>query len=505
MLWDDPFLYRALRPGRGRGLGRRLLLALAGPALLSLPAQLDKLQLGSFHRQDSLLLGVLLYVTYLCVRSIGGSVGRVSQERERGSWEVLLSVGMSRGQIGRGLWLASTAPVLLEVLLTFPFVYGEFPHPWWCLAVFLSLGAFYCGLGLFASLRFPSSLRSAQFAYGWLGLSGGASFFAWLFTQIGGSRPEWREWLLLGNPWALAIGLGEDTVGLVDQLGVVAYALGAVVLAAAIRGLVGSGWQAQAGLPGRVDSPCRAGQSNPLLYRHRPAGWARQWALGALYLGLVLAPWMAGSESASRDEESRAVLSLLGHLAFWLVRVVQSSCHLLCREREQGTLDALLTTRLKASEMLLGFTRQAVTPLCRQALWLSPVLLFPLGGRWGDWLLLVVCTQVYLWAWGSLAMAVSLVSRSTVRAFQTIYLALAFMTVGTLVLDVLVLDSILHWNRPVLSLADPVLTAICLALNQRGTAGPEEIAHCRWISLVFHALLGLASSHLLLTRLGRRR
>jgi hypothetical protein len=494
MLSNNPFLYRAFRPGRG-GRWRQLLLALTGPAILLLPTQLATLFSHRFNCESSIRLSLFAYVAYLCIRSIGGSVGKISQERERGSWDVLLSVGMSRGQIGWGLWLSSLLPVCLEVTLTLPWLLTHLTHWAALLALLLGLGVFYSSLALYASLRFATSLRAAQVAYGWLGLCGGGSFLVWLFGQIGDVPSSARDLLLVGNPWAL-VAQFSDRPGMIDWIGLAAHWVGGLLLGLALQRQL---FAAVASVRGPRGAARRVEQSNPLLYRNQfQPGWRRLLSTSLLYAVLVLAPCLS-SHKITYQQESLLVFCLLGHLGFWLLRSVQSSSHMLCREREQGTLEALLTTRLGHAELLRGIWAQTVAPISRQALWLSPLLLVPLQFRWGDWLLLNLLTQIFCWAWGAAALAFSMGASSTVRAFQGVYLSLAFLTIGTLVLDISLIGPLLHYNKPLLSLANPLLSFLLIGLNSEGD--PGLLRYCWVIALGFHLGLMLLSQAYLRRRL----
>ena len=463
------------------------MLALTGPLILWLPTQLATFFNERFNSDSSVRLSLFAYVAYLCIRSIGGSVSKISQERERGSWDLLLSAGMTRSRIGWGLWLACVLPCCLEVALTLPWLLGNVTHwlPIFCL--FLGLALFYTSLGLYCSMRFSTSLRAAQISYGWLALCGGGSFFVWLFGQIGHVPSPMRDLLLVGNPWAL-VGNLTDRPGDMDWLGLAAHWVGGFGLGLALqRQLLRQ--------PGRAlwrSSQRRQTQENPLLYRNQfESGWRWQLGMAVAYAAIVLGPWLSldfTKDGHGHLEESSLVFCLMGHLCFWLLRAVQSSSHVLCREREQGTLEALLTTPLSGSELLRGIWTQTVAPASRQALWLAPLLLVPMQFRWGDWFLLTLLTQVFIWGWGAAALAFSLGARSTVRAFQGVYLSLAFVTIGTLVLDISLIGPLSHYNKPILSLINPLLSVLLLGLN--GNDEPGLLGYCWVFGLLFH--LGLA-------------
>ncbi|MFN8611601.1 MAG: hypothetical protein U0931_28915 [Vulcanimicrobiota bacterium] len=490
MLSADPFLYRTLRPGRQ--LYRQLLMALMGPVLLELPRQLSQLMAGRLG-SDAQSLGLLAFVTFLCIRSIAGSVGSIAQEKERGSWEVLLASGFRPHSIIFGLWRACLLPRLVEVCLCLPWLWLRTDHPLALFAFLLGLAGFYTSLGLFASLRCTSGLKAMQMAYGWLGLTGVGSFMLWLVGQIDSSfKATWSTKVLMINPWAgvleLEDGFTRGAAGL--------HWILVLLLLLALRRQRLEGARPQVGRGTR-----RCGHENPLRYRNQFHAPGAQWGLALLYCVLVLAPWYGWSGG---DGDSRAALSILGHLGFWLVRSTFACCHCFCREREQGSLDALLTTRLKPAEILSGLLAQTLARLSWQALLLSPLLALLLShGDLARWLMLTLVTQVAIWGWGFAAVAASLYFSSTLKAFQATYLGLAFITVGTLTLDVSLLDPLLHLNRPLLCMVNPVLAAIYLAFDQSSRANDAWWPWCLAATLGFHLALIWLGRRFSLRRLGQ--
>lgn len=485
---SDPFLYRSLRPGRQ--LYRQLLVALTGPLLLELPRQLSYLMRGHLETEAD-RLGLLAFVTFLCIRSIAGSVGAIAQERERGSWEVLLCSGYRPREIIFGIWRACLLPRLFEVCLILPWLFWRDEHPLAQFSLMLGLAGFYTSLGLFASLRCTSGLKAMQLAYGWLGLSGVGSFMLWVAEQVGsGSKADWVTQLLMLNPWAATLNLESHFT-----LGGAAVHWGLCLLLMLTMSRQATATPSmQAARRGR-----RARNENPLRYRNQFHAPAAQWALSALYCLLVLLPWWGWRGQG--NEESQRVLVMVGHLGFWLVRATYSCCHCLCREREQGSLDALLTTRLRPDEILSGLLWQTLIPLSRQALLLSPLLGLCVSGQPGRWLLIQILTQVTLWGWGMAAIAASLFYRSTLKAFQATYFWLAFVTVGTLTLDVSLIDPLLHINRPLLCLVNPVLAAIYLGLPQPDHSSDPWGPWCLLACLAFHLALIWASRGFTLKKL----
>ncbi|MBS2037965.1 hypothetical protein JST97_23465 [bacterium] len=489
MLISDPFLYRSLRSGRQ--IRRQFLLALVGPVLLELPHQLSELLHGQL-RQESASLGLLAFVTFLCIRAIAGSVGVIAQERERGSWEVLLSSGFQPQSIVLGLWRACLIPRLLEVTLTLPWLYLRVDNPLAEFAFLSGLAGFYTTLGLFASLRCGSALRAMQLAYGWLGLTGVGSFMLWLVGQIESSyKATCSNTVLMINPWAAVLNLESDfTQGAAALHGLMTLLL---LLALSRQNLNVTRLRMNQGLR-------RPAQENPLRYRNQFQAPRTQWGLALLYCLLLLAPWYGWKGG---DGDSRAALSMLAHLGFWLIRATYSCCHCFCREREQGSLDALLTTRLSPKEILSGLLSQTLVPLSWQALLLSPLLFISLTHDPKRLLLIEFMTQLTLWGWGFAAIAASLFFSSTLKAFQATYLWLAFITVGTLTLDVTLLDPLLRLNRPLLCMVNPVLSGIYLAFEESQRASDAWWPWCITACLTFHLSLIWLGRRFSLRRLGQ--
>lgn len=488
MLASDPFLYRSLRPGPQ--LYRQMLIALIGPLLLELPRQLNHLLSGHLDRETD-RLGLLAFVTFICLRSIAGSVGAISQERERGSWEVLLCSGYHPRAIVSGIWRACLLPRVLEVSLCLPWLYLRDDHPLAQFSLMLGLAGFYTSLGLYASLRCSSGLKAMQLAYGWLGLSGVGSFMLWIAGRIGpSSEASWPGQLLILNPWAATLNLEPHfTVG-----GAVAHWSLCLLLMLAV-----SAQATAAPSSGGIRRGHRGRDENPLRYRNQFHAPAAHWTLGLLYCLMVLGPWYSGGYP---NQNSQRALIVVAHLGFWLVRATYSCCHALCREREQGSLDALLTTRLKPNEILSGLLAQTLVPLSLQALLLSPLLMLAVSHDFSRWLLMQLLTQAALWGWGLAAIAASLRYRSTLKAFQATYFWLAFVSVGTLTVDVSLLDSLLHMNRPLLSMVNPLLAAIYLGLPQPDHSSEPWGPWCLLVSLAFHLTMAWAGRRFALRKLG---
>ena len=132
------------------------------------------------------------------------------------------------------------------------------------------------------------------------------------------------------------VGNLTDRPGDMDWLGLAAHWVGGFGLGLALqRQLLRQ--------PGRApwrSSQRRQTQENPLLYRNQfESGWRWQLGRAVAYAASVLAPWLSidfTKDGHGHLEESSLVFCLMGHLCFWLLRAVQSSSHVLCREREQG-------------------------------------------------------------------------------------------------------------------------------------------------------------------------
>ncbi len=453
---NNPFLFGAWRRFQRRPWALALLLV--GPLLVLSPLALSGFIRRGVSQDDAAALGLQLLVTYLCIRGVSSTVGVISQERERARWDLLLSSGMRPAQIAGGFWTVAALPCLLEALLGAGMVFAlqgtvALPMAW----LLLGLVLFHVNWGLYCSLRFQS-WSAAQWGYGWLGFLGVSGFAYWLSDILHFQIPG-RSLISILNPWSLNHSMLDGGVSQA-MLGACLYWALALGLVLALRRQLARATSAT--IQVRNLGERLPAQQDPLAYRNQSAGspW-RSLALLLLYLGLVLGPGLV----KSNNNKDAMFLALVGHLGFWLVRALHTSLANLGREREQGTLASLMTTLLTPSELCRSFWRQNVRPVLLQALILSPLLLWVCGGRVGIWLYLVVLTLVSISGWAALGSAIALRSRSTLAAFQTGYLALAFVLVGTLTLDVLFVNDLTSYDGPLLSLVNPLVAALAVIEN----------------------------------------
>ena len=480
---ENPFWYRAL--GIRRGRWQRWLLLGLGPLLLVAPQVLDSFLGDGLSGDTETRLGMLFYVAYLCLRGLMSTVGTVSQERERGSWECLYAAGLTPRELFWGLWSSKLIPLLLEVLLVLPWVVAHWRLP--SLAgLLISMMWFAGSLGLFASLRFPSSFQAAQFAYGWLGLGAASAFMGWIWGELGWRHSLAYRGLWCINPWSQVLELERNGQGGTVMMSV--YAILSLLLMWGSLSCIGRPHSRQKWTRRR-----RRASENPILYRNASSWkWLR---LGLVYLIVI-------GLCSQLDRSIAGVSCLIWHTAFWLLLVSHGNCQVLCREKEQGSLDALLATRLSIEDIASGFWRQGVRPLLLLSLLLSPALLIALEWRWLAWLGSLLVTEVSVAAWGALALSLSLRSRTTLRAFQQLYLSLGALMMGTLFLDVCVLDPVFGFRGPILSLVNPMLAQISLSLDRE--SGGVGLIEWTWLfCVVFHLVLLLLASLDLRWRLRR--
>lgn len=498
-MFEHPFLYRLLANQR-KHWGRNFLLAFVGPILWLAPSQVHLLAPRTLGAGSALQIGTCLYVAFLCLRALAVSVGKVSGERERGTWEVLSSVGFSPGRIALGLWLSLLIPCLFELALALPaLVWIHFQQQlqlWQSLALgvlFLGLVTFHCSLGLYCSLRSPTTLKAAQWAYGWVTLWG-------LMTvlMLGGplhvSSKE-IDFPLCFNPWALALTILKSysetpPSWLVPGLGF--FLLGTLALAHLIGRQVRQQLLPVSTQVVHSRSICKPGESNPLLYRGRYGASPRQTAVSYFLYAAFLV--MTGPQPD--HGELWLVMVTLGHLGFWILPAVFYPTQAICRERDRGTLDTLLVSRLRGSEILYGICRQTLIPISLGALLLSPFTASLVGYRLESWLLLTAMTQAFLWGSGLGALAISLLSRNTLQAFQRVYLALAFLHVGCFVLDIAFLNPLLNLDRPFFSLVSPLFATLAVSLGQIHP-DPEMEA------MYLHSFIGSIGLHLAVAGISR--
>ena len=471
MLSHHAFFYRAWR-AHTRG-SRQWLMLLLGPLLLLLPQCLGWL---SRVRPSQLWSAALcIYPLYLCLRSLSLGLARPAQERRRGTWDVLRSTGLSGPQIARGMWLETLVPVSVEWLLSGVVlalaVSFELTSPLRAVALmllFAALNLFHTALGV--KLALARSDGAEKLGFAWLAFSFGGSLLVWVWSSALRSGLE----LVLGlQPCNLAVQLGQvrlyDSGSLRPEavMGCFFYALGSLMLASSLgRGsLAGESERSLSPTRGRVVKP---GSQNPLAYRNRfGASWTT-WTLQLLVYSVVL----LGPGLTARNSDAK-ILGLMGHTLFWLFVVVQGATQALCQERERGTLETLMVTRLRASELLTGLLRQTIVPPLVNCLLWTPLALFVFKPAQVAWLLGL--TLSFISAWGALALLVSLRASSSARAFQGVYLLLGFWSVGSIFVDFGLLDSIFHWNHPFFSYGSPLMSVLWVAFGaQLGVQGWME-------------------------------
>lgn len=468
-----------------------LSLLLAGPLLWMFPLGIRSLVPEFLSPRDCIYLGTMSYLGFLSVRALTVTVGRSNLEDQRGRWESLLTSGVSSRAIALGLWGTSLVPCLVEVALAFPVLFLIQKALELDLGQVISLGLlslltalFHASLGHYCSLRFTDRMRAAQWAFGWVTLWVLGSCSALLcYSQV------WVGWRWL-SPWIMALEILQSPARYFPLW----LGLGAFWLALGSLGFSLMSWRRVESLsrpdpaqsaPSPVLARHRQEHSNPLLYRGRhrlSSSW--QLALGILYGGFL----SLGLGTGTPSDGSLFVFSLF-HLAFWSLQAVLYPARAFCQEREQRTLDSLLVTRLSPRELLDGIYQQTLSPLSRLALFLSPFTL-PLV-EWDPlrWLFLQLMTQVFLWAWGSLALAISIASRNTLQAFLTIYLALALVQLGTVFCDATVSNALFGADRPWLSLASPLLGTLSVTLGMQSGGTQVMFYQAMVVSLVLHLLV----------------
>jgi hypothetical protein len=480
---ENPFWYRTLGVKRGRW--RRLSLLALGPLVLISPTLMTSLTNGHWSQHEQLRLSLFFYVAFVCLRGLMSTVGTVSQERERGTWEILYSAGMSPASLFRSMWSAQVLPLVLEVLLVLPWIWEQWKEPG-LLLFFPALMLFAASLGLFASVRFASSFQAAQFAYGWLGLGVATAFMGWIWGELGQRRSLIYDSLWSVNPWSQALEM-SDGEG-IGWAWVLIYLLVAGFLRWSSQAWVGRPVVAQA-FRGRPRRP----SENPLIYRNH-SGWSSR-RLAFIYLAVV-------SVCAQLHNEMGPVCALMWHTAFWLILVTHGNCQALCREKEQGSLQALLATKLSLADITWGLWRQGVVPLLVLQFFLSLPFLLILKGGLATWVLIALVSFLSTAAWGALSLSMSLRSKSTLKAFQTLYLMLGFLGAGTLFVDICLLDPLFGVHDPLLSLCNPLLSLIYLGL-EKPRGGKEWLDWCWLICSVSHLGLWVWASSDLKKRLQR--
>jgi ABC-type transport system involved in multi-copper enzyme maturation permease subunit len=363
-----------------------------------------------------------LQVLLICVLAPVFMGGAIAQEASPRTWEVLLTTPLSAGEIVLGNLLGRLFFILALLLASLPLFaltqyFGGVPPK----AVFASYLVAACAALLVGALAIALSVsrlvgKRAFFAFYvcvvlYLGVTvaidraivnaGGGAVNGEGVTVMTGLNPFLALWTLL-NPSTYPVAPQGTHTGLMRWmletpvrfwcLG--SLALSAVIMAAATLTVRAGGLQTlgagETGVPiwQRLGGGRKAGEhrapkhvwTNPIAWREAAsrnssvAKVAARWVfigLGVVF-GVVLI-WLHHRGTFSGTEFRFALVATVwGELALIALVGINVAATAISREREDGTLDLLLTTPITAGAYLTGKLRGLVT-------YLMPLLLVPLG------------------------------------------------------------------------------------------------------------------------------
>jgi ABC-type transport system involved in multi-copper enzyme maturation permease subunit len=368
-----------------------------------------------------------LQVGLICVLSPVFMAGAIAQEANPRTWDILLTTPLSSAQIVLGTLLGRLFFILALLAASLPLFaltqyFGGVPGR----SIFTSYAIAAAAallVGAIATALAVSRLvgRRAVFAFyvsvvSYLAATGGLDAYLRSSGRGAGPRGDGVTWMTAINPF-LALrtllnpsgypraepGPGAPESGLSSwflQSPVTTWVVGAAVLSAALIVLsaatvrfgglsLSSGGESAVpwyrrlfglGGAGAEHRPPRPVWTNPIAWREAAARNATlgrmiaRWcfiAMGGL-LGLGLVALYHGGSMSSADFQLAMLTTVWGELAVTTLVAVNMSATSISREREDGTLDLLLTTPITASAYLTGKLRGLIA-------YLLPLLAVPIG------------------------------------------------------------------------------------------------------------------------------
>lgn len=385
-LLENPILYRewvALRRGRRPWWLAQLLFY---PALVLGPSALGAATRPDFQNQrDFYALALLGHALYFSLRPLLSTLGTFATERERGTFDSLLTTRVTPRQalLERLAW--ALAPRFLELAVLGPLLFlvaDRVGSAAWVLALTVPLILFYGALGLWASLRSATTLAAAQRALGILAFNMlGLVLLDVLFQRRGPTLSA------LGCPFILFLSL-------VAPINSESAWLTQVWWVQPLLHLLGALWLLRASLqslrrPATIRAKVRAGRprswllrvpglaENPVIFRALLARPAR--AAWLVYPALLLAPLALGALAETRDGELVFMLAAFLHCLYFGVRSIYASVGAFAGERERQSWESLISTPLGAGRLLRGKLAAATTPLLLELVLWSPLWTLYLG------------------------------------------------------------------------------------------------------------------------------
>ena len=357
-------------------------LVIVAPSLFGLLSRLDDWRWDNAAEWLPFYLAVYAQLFFFCARGLFSNLNRIAKEKDKRTFEVLLSTRLSKRDLVWGQLSTTTLPGLLEIPLLSAFLGWIYKPGWeqWIGITLLSaaLWVAYSFLGMAISLYARSSLQATSLGSVWLVWAFFLSFIADLGI-FGDSRSNELVLANSFNPLVMVqhiinensypFGNGSLWVG-----GLATAGLAILSLAYFVRNL------------GRPQTRRKAGRSqlswmarwckDPILYREFRFG-AQQLIYPALWLGPFL---YAGLGGLRGRPESACGLAMFLHVLYFGIQAARRSITAFSSERERRTLDSLLGTRLSPTELWRGKLKAVFYPIALEFVMFSP--LFFLGSTW---------------------------------------------------------------------------------------------------------------------------
>lgn len=322
-----------------------------------------------------LVLFTLVWTLYLCGRPLLEGVRLLASERQKGTYESLLTTGLQAHQWIGTLFLGLVLPRWLELTLMV-LVLGVLQHttPWESLALWGFLTAaipFHAAAGLFISARqnqpVKAQLQALSLLIGLFFVSvavdallisnSGPTFCQYSSPWLGAYAILCRRWQEKGGLW----------LSLLAQIGLCMASLWGAQASLARGALTRA-------LPSRRPSRTRlslAGAGSALFYRGMLTG-SRRWLARMVAMVVVLIAFQSDEAHFLGHLENDVLgLALMLLSLYCTVRAALAGSEAVALERENRNWESLLATRMSLPEIFLSVSSMALLPVLLETLVLS--------------------------------------------------------------------------------------------------------------------------------------
>lgn len=479
------------REARSRREGplRRLVGWLLYPSLLVVPYLFFVTTHGSSEdaRWGSLLLALLGHLMYLVVRTLGAAAASIAREREARTLETLMSTRLTPRELALGVVKASAGPRLREMVLWSPLLAAILAQELNALQIVLLLGVsavtvvFMACLGLSISVSSANTAVAARRAMAWIGMLAFGSFIVdlLLFRDVAIS--------LLVNPLVTGAGIISLSISGWWACPVVYAILSAVLFFTAVESL-------QSSQEPVTRAPRRSGQGwlpsgNPVYALERKrCGGRPLWIYPAMLLGLA-----AFFKSFGGMLSDVFGYILFFHLLYFCLAACGVAAPLFARERETGTWESLLASRLTPGEIVRGKLAAGLGPLLRELFVFSPLLILlarpadvPVERAVG----LVLLTAAVIVGIGLFTAWTSLVTGSTSTALHRGVSLVSLLGLVTLLLDAALAMGGYDDHLPLFSSVSPLMGGIAAAWPSSFSFGlPQLVCPVAFLTVALVSLV----------------